>query len=638
MGLDKDNMSSFALGNSITITTIEAATATTRFDEIISFTDGNIYVYNKDHSIAGTITLIGTNTINEFFGALSNYNISASINDGIISLNSADGAYVQGDIIDALGIELRSAYVTITSGASNTSSDSVKYLVTLNATMTDDFLLTTGMEKDRIYNIVYNQVDYDQITSSGALGNLTTLHTYTVSYTDSGLIINGPTSYTIALDDTITFAEFFNAFASSLGVNGSIHDGIVQLDADKGVYLTGDFITDVLGVSQNSNSTITTADYIPGKVYPMTSTTEVYAKDGTLFEEDDLLYKLLYDTSTDPDTDYMLTLLGVTQGDGSMTAFTTLQVDLRTTTLTDLIDQLADLGITASYTNHKLTIGDPSDTALIFMDSKNLLTNAFHINYGEEASVGNVPFWHLLKDIDIKKEYVDAEYNCDINMSAGIIDNGSGSIDYVNGVKTITISTTATGSKTITVDITATCTATQTVPVTVTEMMTLDSSFYQLGMYSASGYIDVMYEGTAYTITITSDNTVWDMVSALGGYGISAMVHNGAITIQGTHNGYITNMSSSVKSALGMDYVYQWSETRPTQNYTYLGSTLTIEETRTLASDTKFSELGVTSNGTIRVNYEGDNYTVTIESDDTIDDMLTSLAGLGISGNIVDGK
>lgn len=85
---------------------------------------------------------------------MSQYNISATINDGIISLISSDGAYIKGDIVDALGIELRSEFVTITSGTSNTSSESIKYLVTLNATMTDDFLLTTGMEKDREYSIV----------------------------------------------------------------------------------------------------------------------------------------------------------------------------------------------------------------------------------------------------------------------------------------------------------------------------------------------------------------------------------------------------------------------------------------------------------------------------------------------------
>ena len=891
MGLDTSNKSSFALGNSITITNVVSATATTKLDEIISFSDGTISVYNKDHTLAGTFKLDGTSTINEFFGALSQYNISATINDGIISLISSDGAYIKGDIVDALGIELRSEFITITSGTSNTSSESIKYLVTLNATMTDDFLLTTGMEKDREYNIVYNYIDPDKFSSNGNLGSLQPLHTYTVRYTDSDFIINGPTSYTISLDDTLTFAEFFNAFASSLGINGSIDDGIVQLDTNKDVYLTGDFITDVLKISPNSNTTITktigisntgtsqsylsvtqevttysyktvfhgtttvtitttaqatetvtitmtttvgggltfpsldsywsditgggitkinldydgfttiytpgtsdtvrdfvdelnsifpettatidengvltfhikttrldgesqpanltgsisftskdgtvwsasitseprkyvtttiiptsstklgtwreakekmtltidktnapsqtftfgkedtvgdvitalnevlkaqnggitledgkllikaegitigdtitsisgdiadmlgisidTNDYNIGKIYPTTSSSEVYASDGTLYESDELLYTLFQETM--PTDDFMVTISCLTT---DSTAQKNVVLDLKTETIEDLISKLASVGITAKYENHKLTIGDNNDTAIVLWEPNGLL-GKFNIDIGSNSMMS------IDKELDITKEYVDAKYECNINMSAGIIDNGDGYIDYITGTKTITISTTATGSKTITVDITATCTATQTVPVTVTEMMTLDSSFAQLGMWGSSEYINVMYEGTEYTITITSDNTVWDMVSALGGYGISAIIHNGAITIQGTHNGYITSMSSGVKNALGMNSVYQWSETRPYQNYTYLGSTLTIEETRTLTTGTTLSELGFSGIGTISVNYEDNSYTVTFKNEATIDDIITSLAGLGINGYVLDGR
>lgn len=87
-----------------------------------------------------------------------------------------------------------------------------------------------------------------------------------------------------------------------------------------------------------------------------------------------------------------------------------------------------------------------------------------------------------------------------------------------------------------------------------------------------------------------------------------------------------------------MNYVYQWSETRPYQNYTYLGSTLTIEETRTLATDTTLSELGFSGSGTISVNYEDNSYTITFKNEATIDDIITSLAGLGINGYVLDGR
>lgn len=87
-----------------------------------------------------------------------------------------------------------------------------------------------------------------------------------------------------------------------------------------------------------------------------------------------------------------------------------------------------------------------------------------------------------------------------------------------------------------------------------------------------------------------------------------------------------------------MNSVYQWSETRPYQNYTYLGSTLTIEETRTLTTGTTLSELGFSGIGTISVNYEDNSYTVTFKNEATIDDIITSLAGLGINGYVLDGR
>ena len=46
----------------------------------------------------------------------------------------------------------------------------------------------------------------------------------------------------------------------------------------------------------------------------------------------------------------------------------------------------------------------------------------------------------------------------------------------------------------------------------------------------------------------------------------------------------------------------------------------------------------MSANGTITVGYEGAYYTITVKTSDTIDDTLTTLAGLGISGSIKDGK
>ena len=226
MGLDKDNMSSFALGNSITITTIEAATATTRFDEIISFTDGNIYVYNKDHSIAGTITLTGTNTINEFFGALSNYNISASINDGIISLIPTDGKYIEGEIVDALGIDIKSEFVTVTTGITNTSDSALSYTINNDATL----------------NTTLSQV------------GITRTNTITVHKSDG-------TTVNIAVANSQTIGGLFDSL-DNYGIQGVISNGIISLTSADGAYVTdasGSNLLASLGITEQSyTSTVTT--------------------------------------------------------------------------------------------------------------------------------------------------------------------------------------------------------------------------------------------------------------------------------------------------------------------------------------------------------------------------------------------
>lgn len=56
----------------------------------------------------------------------------------------------------------------------------------------------------------------------------------------------------------------------------------------------------MLGISIDTN------DYNIGKIYPTTSSSEVYASDGTLYESDELLYTLFQETM--PTDDFMVTI------------------------------------------------------------------------------------------------------------------------------------------------------------------------------------------------------------------------------------------------------------------------------------------------------------------------------------------
>lgn len=127
--------------------------------------------------------------------------------------------------------------------------------------------------------------------------------------------------------------------------------------------ISGD-IADMLGISIDTN------DYNIGKIYPTTSSSEVYASDGTLYEADELLYTLFRETM--PTDDFIVTITCLTT---DSTAQKNVVLDLKTETLDDLISKLASVGITAKYENHKLTIGDNNDTAIVLWEPNGLLGN-----------------------------------------------------------------------------------------------------------------------------------------------------------------------------------------------------------------------------------------------------------------------
>lgn len=59
---------------------------------------------------------------------------------------------------------------------------------------------------------------------------------------------------------------------------------------------------------------------------------------------------------------------------------------------------------------------------------------------------------------------------------------------------------------------------------------------------------------------------------------------------------------------------------------------------KTLKTSTTINEIGTTGDLTVSLSQDGKDITVTFKPDDTVDDILTTLAGYGISGQVADGK
>ena len=193
---------------------------------------------------------------------------------------------------------------------------------------------------------------------------------------------------------------------------------------------------------------------------------------------------------------------------------------------------------------------------------------------------------------------------------------------------------------------TETITELQTVPVTSSVAMTAETTFSQLGMTSDNETISGVYNGKAFTLTITSADTVGDIASALGDYGITATVRGGRIYINDSENAYITNISSGVKNALGItasmgngsSYTVT-THTTVTTNTIASQTTIHITSTVQMSEETKFFEIGMNSdNEYIKGSYNGKNFSIAVTRSDTVGDIIGALADYGINASVRGGK
>ena len=193
---------------------------------------------------------------------------------------------------------------------------------------------------------------------------------------------------------------------------------------------------------------------------------------------------------------------------------------------------------------------------------------------------------------------------------------------------------------------TETIVETQTLPVTSSVAMTAETTFSQLGMTSDNETISGVYNGKAFTLTITSADTVGDIASALGDYGITATVRGGRIYINDSENAYITNISSAVKNALGItasmgngsSYTVT-THTTVTTNTIASQTTIHVTSTVQMSEETKFFEIGMNSdNEYIKGSYNGKNFSIAVTRSDTVGDIIGALADYGINASVRGGK
>ena len=148
------------------------------------------------------------------------------------------------------------------------------------------------------------------------------------------------------------------------------------------------------------------------------------------------------------------------------------------------------------------------------------------------------------------------------------------------------------------------------------------------------------------TMYFGEKNTLGDIFTWLAGHNISASIKFGKVVLNDDNTGsaehgilmvengdsFLQDLNLSTKQA---DYM-------TTKTSTTLANTTSDELvesfTKTMKTSTTLGDLGASGTLTVSFTQDGKDTTLTFKADDTVDDMLTALAGYGISGQVVDGK
>ena len=208
----------------------------------LGLSEANFSVYDKSAGKLDDLILSSNLTIGELFGELKKYDITGSISDGIITLYSDSGNYIDGAFAAALGITLQEeTYIEY----SDQSSSSVLTYEETTTAGADTTFATLGISGN---SEIYVRDEFQN-----------TIGTINVSASDS-------------IDDMF-------AALSAYGINGSIKNGVISLDSDNKNYAEGTLLNSLgIGVQTLSTVTVTTtatinstiSDFYSGNSYNIT--------------------------------------------------------------------------------------------------------------------------------------------------------------------------------------------------------------------------------------------------------------------------------------------------------------------------------------------------------------------------------
>ena len=532
-------------------------------------------VFNSSNQLQAEISVNENMSIDDIFSQLASYGITGSINNGRITLNSPQGAWIQGSVAEALGISTLTDVVITTTNQSSTAP--------VTATITKMVEATT----------TFDEAGLDIIGK-----------TMEIRTKINGTLVQ---SFTMS-SNSQTFGDLFKKLKDDYGIDATINDGIITLTSAD-YYVAGSF-AELLGIGTSSTSTGVTTGASVTSTANLTYTTTVVAASESLIKD----FITLSSSTTD-------NVIKVYQSNGSYTTYTI----TNSTTFGSLLSHLSSKGISASVSNGKIifnstngnyvadyngntsgvlyklgistkTISDTRTTAGIAQTSSSTvyytvnsnITSGTYITAAVSLTSSNNKLIVHEKDqsalttitisnTDTFGTLASKLSNYGISMtvnSDGTISLTSNTSRYVSGsfataigwdvnTTTFPISTTgishtgATVYYTITTASSNTSSSAITELVTVTEYATMSSTLKDFALYDGTyNYRALINRNNAAITTslaFTGDETFQEVADALAAFGIGLSISNGVLNLSSKiayiySGGFLENFGISYKT------------------------------------------------------------------------------------------
>ncbi len=654
VGIEKESTSE------ITVTETQTAAGSTTLGTFLNFdTLKEIEVKDSTGSTVAAESFDEYNTINDLLSFARRNGLNATITDGIITINSTTGLYLEdktsNGVLDALGIGYSpNATVTTTVGTSTTSSGEVTYGNNRPAEITDTIGSVVNFSGTQTIT-VKNQNGTAQgtygITQSTTFDDL---FTFLNQHGISGGITNG----VITLNSTSNYVEGSILAQLGIGTDEDITSQTVVTNATSGritykekeiyEYISShrpaepDDIIVPEGIGGYGHGAITSMTFLVGIGYIGNAEYESYNLNyGATYQD---LIDILNDkhglnaslsngTFTRDETD-MDGWMGVGAvyirfyfQDGSSYRYdflehTTVEIPtafetqtITTTQTASASTRFSTLGINGTY-----TIKADDGTSVTLRSSstlRNVLNffNTYSAAHGEGSNTFSNGSFTLTDSV------------------AMAIASGSMSIDSTLknklGLNNISISTTSVTNKSNTTD-------GAVLHSGVSDTVKQDTTLSQLGITNTQ-YITISQNGTEELITLKPTDTADDILTSLTNKGITASLTNGRFTFTGNETTYIVDMSSDLESVLKITTPYYTTSTNNLNSNTP-SNKLTYTQTNPITASTTLSDLGINTTQSIVVTRNDADTTIELDSTDTLNNLITELRRNGLTSTITNGK